>query len=128
MRRISEFMTQSPHTIGAEQPLAHAHALMREHGIRHLPVLHGGRLVGIVSLRDLHLVETLANVDPEVVRVEDAMTTDLFVTDPDTPLTEVAAAMFERKLGSAVITHRNHILGVFTTVDALRILAAHDGA
>jgi acetoin utilization protein AcuB len=120
---ISEFMTKSPHTIGAEQTLATAHALMREHGIRHLPVLHGGKPVGMVSLRDLHLVETLSDVDPEQVPVEDAMSTDLYLVGPEAPLPEVARAMLERRVGSAVISHGKQILGVFTTSDALRILA-----
>ena len=37
---IRDYMTESPHTIGSEQTLAMAHTLMREHSIRHLPVLH----------------------------------------------------------------------------------------
>lgn len=120
---ISNYMTKSPHTVGSEQTLAVAHALMREHGIRHLPVLHGGKPVGIVTLRDLHLVETLSDVDPESVPVEDAMTTDLYVVGPETSLSEVASGMVERKLGSAIVATGNHVLGVFTTIDALRVLA-----
>jgi len=119
-------MTKSPHTVGSEQMLATAHALMREHGIRHLPVLHGGKPVGMVTLRDLHLLETLSDVDPETVPVEDAMTTDLFLVTPEQPLSEVAAAMVERKLGSAVVARGSQVLGVFTTTDALRLLARED--
>ena len=37
--KISVYMTTEPHTIGADQTMAHAHAVMREHRIRHLPVL-----------------------------------------------------------------------------------------
>ena len=44
--KISDFMTASPHLIGAEQPLARAHDIMRKNDLRHLPVLHGGKLVG----------------------------------------------------------------------------------
>ena len=44
---ISDRMTPTPHLIGAEQSLKAAHALMRSHDIRHLPVLHGGKLIGV---------------------------------------------------------------------------------
>ena len=53
---VSAFMTPGPHTIGRDQTLAVAHRLVREHGIRHLPVLHGGKQVGDQSQRDLHFI------------------------------------------------------------------------
>jgi acetoin utilization protein AcuB len=59
---IQKYMTPTPHTIGQEQTLQVAHDVMREHGVRHLPVLEGGKLVGLLSQRDLHLVETLREV------------------------------------------------------------------
>jgi acetoin utilization protein AcuB len=117
-------MTPSPHTIGDEQPLASAHRIMREHRIRHLPVLQGGKLVGIVSERDLHLVETFRDVDPETVAVSEAMTADAYVVRPETTLRSVATEMAERKYGCAVVMTDRKVVGVFTTVDALRALAA----
>lgn len=59
-----KFMTTTPHSIGVEQPLSRAHAMMREHGVRHLPVLHAGKLLGMLTERDLQLVESLEGVDP----------------------------------------------------------------
>src|SRR5690242_1905417 len=55
---VDRYMTPSPHTIGQDEPLSAAHELMRAHSIRHLPVLEGRALVGLVSLGDLHLLET----------------------------------------------------------------------
>ena len=116
-------MTPAPHSIGREQSLAAAHERMREYGIRHLPVLHGGALVGIVSLRDLHLVETLPNVDPAQIRVEEAMTEDVYQVGPKDDIAAVARTMAERKLGAAIVVRGGKIAGVFTTVDALRALS-----
>jgi acetoin utilization protein AcuB len=121
---ISEFMTKSPHKIGAEQPLSKAHEVMRRYKIRHLPVLHGGKLVGMVSLSDLHLVESLPGVTPEEVTVEEAMTQDVYRVAPDASLREVVAEMAKRKLGSAVVMQGQKVTGVFTTIDALRVLEA----
>lgn len=119
---IRDYMTQSPHTIGSDQPLARAHELMREHNIRHLPVLHGGKLAGMVTVRDLHLVETLQDVNPEAVKIEEAMSSDPYVVAPTATLKEVAREMADRKLGSAIVVDGGKVVGVFTTVDALHAL------
>lgn len=120
---IADRMTKTPHLIGAEQSLKVAHELMRTHDIRHLPVLHGGKLIGIVSQRDLHLVETLRDVEPAKVRVEEAMSQDVYAVAPKTLLSDVVREMVSRKLGSAVVVEGTKVVGVFTTVDALETLA-----
>ncbi len=123
---IRHYMTPSPHTIGVDQSLAVAAETMREHKIRHLPVLRGGAVVGILSERDVQLVSGLPAVDPAKVTVEDAMSDSVYAVSPDTPLEEVAAEMAAHKYGAALVTERGHVTGVFTTIDALLALA--DGA
>lgn len=123
MPRVDKYMTASPHTIGIDQPLSHAHALMSKHKIRHLPVLKAGKLVGVLTDRDLHLVETLKDVEPDKVAVEDAMTVNPYSVAPDAPLDQVAAEMAEHKYGCAVVLDHGHVVGVVTTVDLARVLA-----
>lgn len=120
--RIGQFMTPLPHTIEFDQPLTRAHELMRTHHIRHLPVMQNGKLLGLVSIRDLHLIETLRDVDPDEVPVEDAMAEEPYTVSPDEPLDAVAAIMADHKLGSAVVVEGGQVQGIFTTVDALRAL------
>jgi acetoin utilization protein AcuB len=100
---VDDFMTRTVHTIGMQSPLSEAHRLMNEHAIRHLPVLEGGRLVGVVSMRDLHLIETLKGVDPKEVAVEEAMAQDAYTVPPGTSLLEVTRTMAMHKYGSAVV-------------------------
>jgi acetoin utilization protein AcuB len=119
---LREFMSRSPKTIGAEQTLATAHALMRKHRIRHLPVLRGRALVGLVSERDLLFVETIPGIDVDRVRVEEAMTEPVITLSSATSLEWVATEMAQHKLGSVVIMDDGVIGGVFTTIDALRAL------
>jgi acetoin utilization protein AcuB len=121
---IGTYMTPCPITIGVEQPLRRAHELMRQHDVRHLPVLRAGQVVGMLSMRDLHFIETLRDVDPDVVRVEEAMTAEPYAVGKGTRLAKVAASMAARRLGSAVIVEKGKVVGVFTTTDALRVLAA----
>lgn len=116
-------MTRAPLSIRPGQTLAEAHRLMRKHRIRHLPVLDRDRLVGIVSQRDLMLIETLPDVSPGEVPVEDAMIGEVFVVAPDASLGEVASHMARRKLGAAVVAENGRVVGVFTVTDACRALA-----
>ncbi len=120
---IARHMTPSPATIQADRSLAEAHRLMRRHGIRHLPVLAGGALVGILSVRDLHLLETLRGVDPEKVAVDEAMTRSPYTVEPDAPVEKVAETLARHKWGSAVVVDAGKVVGMFTTTDALRLLA-----
>lgn len=120
---IDKYMSRVPHTIGRKQTMERAHEVMREHGIRHLPVLDGGKLVGIVSDRDLHLVETLKDVDPAVVSVDEAMTPDPYIVHPNAKLGETVSEMASKKLGSAVVVDNDRVVGIFTVIDAMHALA-----
>lgn len=120
---IQKYMSTSPHTIGQDQTMTLAHRMMREHHIRHLPVLQEARIVGIISDRDLNLIESLGDVDPKVVTVFEAMTPDPYVVEPDVALDEVVSTMAEKKYGCAVVVQHNKVVGIFTTVDACRAFA-----
>ena len=121
---VQEFMTVGPVVIARGRTLSEAHRVMRERAIRHLPVVEAGKLVGLVSQRDLYLLETLKGVDPATETVEEAMSPEPFAVRPDAPLEEVALAMAEHKYGSAVVVDQGVVVGLFTTTDALRALAA----
>jgi acetoin utilization protein AcuB len=119
---IDAFMTRGVQTIGLKSHLSEAHRLMNDNAIRHLPVLEGGRLVGMLSQRDLHLIETLKGVDPQEVTVEEAMTQDVYSVAPGTSLAEVARTMAAHKYGSVLVVRDNEVEGIFTTIDALQAL------
>src|SRR4051812_6759211 len=121
--KVMDFMTTNPHTVRVDMTLTEASALMREHQFRHLPVLRAGSLVGMLSQRDIHLIETLKDVDPNLVVVEDAMSPEVFEVAPDANLDVVAATMAEHKYGSAVVVDNGRVVGIFTNVDALNALA-----
>lgn len=119
---IENFMTHSVHTVGMNRTLQDAHRMMAQHHIRHLPVLDGGELVGMLSERDLAVIETFPDVDPTETHVEDAMSIDVFAVQIGTPVAEVAHRMAHGKLGAAIVQRGEDVVGIFTTVDALRAL------
>ena len=124
MPAISRYMTKQPWTIERSATIASAHALMREHHLRHLPVLDSGELVGIVSVGDLHLLETIGDFSLDEIPVDEAMSEHPFVVTGDMPLDEVAEIMATKKYGSAIVVGREGVEGIFTTTDACRALAS----
>jgi acetoin utilization protein AcuB len=121
MTTVADYMTPGPYTIGREQSIVAAKQMMLKSHVRHLPVLHGGKLVGVLSDRDLAALETLPG--SRQMTVEDAMVADVYVTSEDAPLAMVAGEMARQRIGSAIVTKDEHVVGVFTAVDGLRALA-----
>jgi len=120
-RTISEIMSPLTHSIGIEQSMSEAAHRMHSFAIRHLPVLRGGRLVGILSERDLAMVESLPDVDPNKVSVAEAMTSEPYAVPPGASLPAVLREMAAHKYGTAVIVVEERPVGIVTTTDALRL-------
>lgn len=122
MPKIEKVMTPMPYTVGLKIPLNTALNMMREHRIRHLPVQEAGKLVGVLTDRDLKLVMSLQAGSGELT-VEDAMTPDPYCATPQTPLDHVTDEMAEHKYGCVIVQQENgKVVGIFTAIDALRIL------
>jgi acetoin utilization protein AcuB len=96
---------------------------MRKLHLRHLPVLKGGKLVGILTDRDINLVLSFKDVDPATMKVDEAYTPEPYFTTPGAPLNEVVAQMAEKKYGCALVVDNDKLVGIFTEVDAYKALA-----
>lgn len=120
---VGKYMTPTPHTISAEQNLIFAQNRMNELGIRHLPVLRGGQLIGILSDRDIKFLESFDGMKPEEIDVEDACTYDPYIVDSNTTLKEVTVTMAEKKYGCVLVKDDGKLAGIFTWIDALKVLS-----
>lgn len=119
---IKDYMTESPHTIGEDMPLSKAMEMMREYHIRHLPVQHRGRLVGILSDRDVHLALSVHPAAKDL-QVGDVMTEEPYSVTPDCPLEQVAIEMAKHKYGCAIIENeKGRAIGIFSATDAVGLL------
>lgn len=127
MPRIESVMIHAPISVDIAEPVRVAQDMMIDHEIRHLPVLDGERLVGIITDRDVAFLET----DPEWERraaqlqVRDICALDFYAVEPDALLDEVLMQMAERRIGSAIVTRKGEIAGLFTATDACRCFAEH---
>ena len=121
--RVRDYMTSPAITVDERESVARAHSMMRDRGIRHLPVTRDGQLVGVVSERDIFLLLSLHGLNAENEPVEEAMTEVPFTVHPDDPLALTARAMARGKFGSAVVVDDGHIVGILSVVDVLSGLA-----
>ena len=123
---ISELMTSKPVFIMETDLISNAKKILIDNTIKHLPVMNKhGQVTGILSDRDIKLHQAVSD-DPNfhaTARVADAQRQRPYVVSPDTPARQVLQEMHERRIGSAIIVDDDRLVGIFTSVDACRILA-----
>lgn len=117
---LKEVMTPLPQTVGATATIKKAVELMEEHQCRHLPVLDGGRLVGMLSQKDIQL--TFSNANQILVR--DVMSTEPLIMEPSATLKEAVDEMIRSHVSSVIVSsYGTSPWGIFTSTDALKILS-----
>lgn len=120
---VEEFTTPEPVTATEDMTIDDLRRLMDEHGIRHLPVVREESVVGVISDRDVRLVSGLTSAEKFQVRAADIMASEPLIVSATARLDEVAYAMSEKKVGSAIVTEPDgKLLGIFTATDALNAL------
>jgi acetoin utilization protein AcuB len=121
-------MTKDPMTVSESTPLIEAYRLLHEYEFRHLPVTRDGRLVGIISNRDVgeRLLERVDRGELAVAGVvEDVMTRIVYTTTPETKLEAAALLLHNQKISALPVVDSDHrLVGILTTNDLLEALAA----
>jgi acetoin utilization protein AcuB len=113
---VGDVMTSRLVTIGPETPCQEARRLMDDHRIRHLPVVAGGRLVGVVSDRD---VRSAASGSPGTVAGR-IMTPDPVTVTSGTRIEHAARLMLDARFGSLPVVVDASLVGIVTSTDLLR--------
>ena len=119
---VQQYMTRIPMEVEQCQTVDEAIQLMRAHGIRHIPVMNGSHLKGIVSDRDLLQIR-LNDKHSGKHLLNDICQQDVLSVSPIALVDAVARLMLKRKVGSAVVVDGGFVVGIFTTTDALRVLS-----
>ena len=119
-------------TISESDTLSTVEDIMTLGRVRHMPVVHGGKLVGVVSERDLlrASLSTLNEFGSEqrraflhAVDISRVMSTPAIVIDPDALVEDAARMMAERKIGCLPVVQEDELLGLITETDVLRYFA-----
>lgn len=120
-------MTAFPYFVELDDSLIRARSLMVEHEIRHLPVQDRGRLVGILTDRDLKraLDPNLGLPPKQELFVNDVFVGEAYVVDGGEPLDTVLEHMATHHIGSALVTKGEKLAGILTATDACRLFCEH---
>lgn len=132
---VREWMTPDPVVIRPDTTLPVAHRLMMDHSIRRLPVVDGGRLVGMVTLGDVRGAEPSGATSLSIwevnylvsrLRVEEIMTPRPFTISEDATLGEAAQMMLKFKIsGLPVVDEEGIVAGIITESDIFRMVVQH---
>ncbi len=127
---VRDIMTKPAVTISADTTLENAYRTMQEKGIRHLPVLDGERLVGVITDRDLRLATSVLAPSPFPAgsEVSTVMARNPLTADPADPVEDAARTMRERKIGCLPIVDDGRLVGIITGLDLLDALMRMTGA
>lgn len=126
---VRDIMRSPVVTIPPGTRLQDAYQIMRDKAIRHLPVLEGGRLLGVVTDRDLRLATSAlapSPFPPESV-VSAVMSKNPLTADPSDPVEDAARTMRERKIGCLPVVDGENVIGIVTGLDLLDALIRMTG-
>ena len=127
--KVRDIMTTPPITVEMDMPVLEARQLMGLHCIRHLPVTDGGRLMGIVTDRDIRLSLpssatrlSVLELDVLIARltVGSVMTKTVITVEPAHDAAEAGRIMLDHKIGALPVVDRGVIVGIVTQTDMLR--------
>jgi len=130
---VSEIMTKEVVTLQEEQSLREALGLLQRHRIRHVPVVSGTRLIGIVTDRDLKRAtpSLLSGIDREAfdrvldeTRVGQVMTRNPYTVTPSMSLKDAAKILIDQRFGALPVIEGGKVIGIITETDLLKAL--HD--
>jgi acetoin utilization protein AcuB len=127
---IQDIMTSPVVAISADTSLQDAYQTMQDKEIRHLPVLDGEKLIGVITDRDLRLATSaLAPIPfPPGAKVSAVMRKSVFTADPTDPVEDAARTMRENKIGCLPVTDGGRLVGIITGLDLLDALMRMTGA
>ena len=129
--KVSDHMTREVMTLEEKQSLREALTLQQRHKIRHIPVVADGRVVGILTDRDLKRASPslLSGIDQkkydellDTIPVGQIMTRDPQSVTGETPLRDVVKILIDRKFGALPVIENDLLVGIITEMDLLRAL------
>jgi acetoin utilization protein AcuB len=115
-------MASSPITAAPEEKLSSVEAKMEQGGFRRMPVVREGRVVGIITDRDLH--RHIRDLDHTEVKM--AMTQEVITVSRETTVSEAARLLRERKIGALPVAQDEKLVGIVSTSDLLEALSSDE--
>jgi len=119
---VREVMTHLPVELERCETVDDAISLMEAYHIRHIPIMSGSHLKGIVSQRNILSARVRYADQLDTMAIEGICETEALTVSPLDPVNEVAAQMLSRQTDCVVVVDGGFVVGIFTSTDALRVL------
>lgn len=128
---VRDWMTTTPVTITPQTSLSEAHRLMKQKKVRRLPVLEGGKLVGIVALSDVLEAEPSGATTLSIyelnyllaeLKVDKIMKQNVITVLPTATIRDAASIMLEHKIGGLPVVQNGELVGIITESDIFRMI------
>lgn len=120
---MRDVMITIPLTVDESSSLATVERMFGRYGIRHLPVTHQGNLSGILFARDLEAVLKIPDILHEEQTIATIVNRHPVQVAPSAPLADVVQEMAQKKVEAVMVVESGKIVGIFTVIDALHLLA-----
>ena len=118
--KVRELMTREPTTVGPNATLGEVATLMKQDDCGSIPVVQSGRLVGIVTDRDIVIRGIAAGSDPKTQRVSAIMSADPVTIGPDNDVTEAEKVMADRQIRRLPVVENGKLVGIIVTAQIAR--------
>jgi acetoin utilization protein AcuB len=124
---VGAVMTSFPYFVEVDDTAAKMERMMDEHSIRHLPVQEKGKVIGIVSERDLHhhVKREAPGSEKDTIRARHIMVPHPYIVPFRAPLNEVVSEMAKRRIGSVIVQRQGKLAGILSAIDVCRILGEY---
>jgi len=126
---VRDAMAQNPLTLDRNETLDLAESIMNLGRIRHMPVVDDGRVIGILSQRDLFRSALLTALGfgrktttalIKTIKIKEVMTEDVITIAPETTIKDAARIMIDKKIGCLPVVENEKLIGLLTETDILR--------
>jgi CBS domain-containing protein len=124
--KVRELMTSDPATVEPKATLGEVATLMKQEDCGSIPVVEGGRLVGIVTDRDIVIRAVAAGKDPKSVRVSEVMSADPVTVRPNEEVDQARKVMADRQIRRLPVVEDGALVGILVTAQIARREKEHE--
>ena len=126
-----DYMTRNVVTVNPQDYLVDVRKSMQDQGVRHIPVIDGGKLVGIVSLNTIRDAAPSKATDLSIhevhyllskMKISEVMKRDVITCGPEDHVEDIAKIMQTKRIGAVPVVEKGQLLGILTNDDMFRIL------
>lgn len=128
---VATIMTKNVVKLNIQDDLTKAETLFKKHTIRHIPVVHGSKILGMLSYTDLLRISFVDSIDEDEIidatvynmfTVEQVMARDLVTISPETTIKEAAEILAKKEFHALPVCEGELIVGIITTTDLIKYL------